>query len=591
MNLRMHSPGKFRIVLVYIFLVLASGAAGTEPPRVMEEADVVVLPKYEVKTERVLPPLEKWQYVSVPGFEILSNISRKNTERFVRDFYLLQQVARILLPAVKEQSSLPAYIVLCGYRKDFENFVPKDGRDPLDPVTSSLLGDGERNAMVVDLVSAGNRELSDGAGDGTFRRFYLQYFRSLIRRSSGGKLPYWMEEGIVQLFAATEFSNKEIKFARLDGESVSANTDDILGSSNSAARAPGDQGVPDKAADDNTGYMGKPGDFLAYFKRSGLIPLKEFFAVTRDVPTGKRPVGYESQAYLFTHMCLYGRGQQYSNAFFQLAQQASVGAVTEEFFKKCFGMSFNSMGVEMRTYLNFTDYKAIEMTAKKQSQGLMEAPVFTTREASDAESSRIVGEVLRMGGQREAAVNRLVAPYVRGQYDADLLAALGLAELEAGHAGRARKFLDEAIKVKTTRTRAYLEIGKLRATEITAKAEAERRPLTAQEAQFIQEPLYEGLKHPPSMPALCAFLARTWLISPVLPSRAQFDELVVLGQAHYTDLGLVYRVAELGIKCDRAEISRQFTAFGIANSRDENSKARFEALSRTLPPVKAATGK
>jgi len=249
-------------------------------------------------------------------------------------------------------------------------------------------------------------------------------------------------------------------------------------------------------------------------------------------------------------------------------------------------MSFSKMEDELRAYLNYTDYKSVMMKAKKKEQGLAEAPPFTLRDASDSESSRIVGEVMRLSGSNVDALNRLVAPYVRGHYDADLLAALGIAELEAGHIERVRKFLEVAVRDKTTRNRAYLELAKLRAVEINARTARENRALTQAEVSFIQEPLFAGLKHPPVSPALGAMLARTWLSSPTGPTKEQFEELAALGRTYCTDLGLVFHVAQLGLKCGHIETSRQLIVFGIANSPDESTKYKFEQLSHELPPAK-----
>ena len=63
-----------------------------------------------------------------------------------------------------------------------------------------------------------------------------------------------------------------------------------------------------------------------------------------------------------------------------------------------------------------------------------------------------------MGKRTEASHLHLIAPYLRGSRDPQLLAALGLEERAAGHDERARQFLEAAVAAKTTRARAYLDL-------------------------------------------------------------------------------------------------------------------------------------
>ena len=90
--------GAVMCVLIVLGAVLALAAlrAADEPAA----AAVVELPKFEVKDSRVLPPPESWKYAEIPGFEILSRISERETKRFVRDFLLLQEVIEVIMPGL-----------------------------------------------------------------------------------------------------------------------------------------------------------------------------------------------------------------------------------------------------------------------------------------------------------------------------------------------------------------------------------------------------------------------------------------------------------------------------------------------------------
>lgn len=580
---------------------IAKKAEANPPPLpIISESEVVLLPKYEVTADRVLPPIEQWKYVSIPGFEILSNASDRNTTLFVRDFYLLRQVAQIILPTIKETNPVPTYIVLCGKGNAYETFMSAGklgGRLP----NSMIVGDGERSAIVVNFTFTnqfGDTYDTLRGGNDPFHAFYLQYFRELIQKNIKPAPPTWLEEGLVQLLAAAEFSTKRITIGRIDGASGRSATSG-MGSSNHGVNLNQGSGTFNGASGNSPnsnfagssqpnsafsqGESGKAGSFNTLLAHRPIMPLKEFFAYSHRQPGNRRPENYSAHAYLFTHLCLYGRGQRYTKAFFKLSQRASIEPVTESVFQECFGMNFKKMEKEMRSYISFTDYKSIERRAEK-GKSLSTAPDFKLRDATDAESSRIAGEVLRLVGNQDEALNRLIAPYVRGQYDADLLAALGLAELSAQHKERARRFLEAAAKADTTRTRAYVELARLRYDEIQEKSTAENRAATAGEFTFVQAPLYQGLSHPPALASIYDLLARTWYFSPSAPTKDQFETLAAGAQQNYTDLGLVYRVAALGTKHNHFETSRKFAAFGIANAPDPETKAKFEALSSQLPP-------
>jgi hypothetical protein len=94
------------------------------------------------------------------------------------------------------------------------------------------------------------------------------------------------------------------------------------------------------------------------------------------------------------------------------------------------------------------------------------------QDAPDAVVGRIKGEALRLAGHGNEAHNALIAPYIRGERDPRLLAALGLDEKLAGNVDRARKFLEAASNAKVDRARAYLELARLRfaAAQATPKA-------------------------------------------------------------------------------------------------------------------------
>jgi len=112
-----------------VALALAAGALAVNASAAeVAPGPVVELPKFEVTDSRLLPPPESWRYAQIPGFEILSRISERETKRFVRDFMLLQEVINMIMPVLLRGSTpVPTARILCGPRgKGSEALTPQD---------------------------------------------------------------------------------------------------------------------------------------------------------------------------------------------------------------------------------------------------------------------------------------------------------------------------------------------------------------------------------------------------------------------------------------------------------------------------------
>lgn len=476
-------PGKS--LLAALGVIVSANAA--ESPVV--GGPIIELPKFEVTDSRLLPPPESWHYAEIPGFEILSRISERETRRFVRDFLLLQEVIQEIMPALlRGQSPVPTALILCGGRgKGFDEFLPKDQQIERYGKNSLFFPTPERSAIVIDFaldelqVDGGSTRLEADP----YRAFYAAYFRYLIRRQVGEKAPPWFEEGLVQLFAATEFDRRTITFAQI-GDGFGAE---------------------------------KIGDFNRMLSQRAIMPFGQMLA--REGPRNRSPF-WAAQCYAFVHYCLYGHGQKNQAPFVRYVQRLTDEEPTEALFKECFKKSYNQFATELRGYVDFTAHKKIEFRAKKGQPGLPEPPPVALRPAADHEVGRIKGEVLRLAGHGVDAHNALIAPYVRGERDPRLLAALGLDEKQSGNDERARKFLEAAANGNVQRARAYLELGKLRLAEVRAKPAGAGARLSEAQVTHVLTPLFIARKQPPPLAEVYALIAETWDLSVVPPLQEHF---------------------------------------------------------------------
>ncbi len=585
-------PKCVRLIVLFLLAVITLPAADKTKPEVDPTSPIVDLPTFNVTADRVLAPLEKWRYASIPGYEVLSNDSSGNTERFLRDFYLLQQVAQLILPHVEETGSLPTYIVLCAKGKAFDLFTPPELRDPNNSIGSLIVSDDERSSLIVDYAGGGSRNTLDGVSIpsdvNVFQNFQRAYFKHLITTSSSGKkLPPWFEEGLLGILQAVEFDQNSVTIGEVKDRTTTAVT--AINSQGDNMPAQGNANAPIVLRSGGSGLV-------SAMNGQRLIPLDEFFSIDPNTADGgerlKKLGGravYHAQAAAFTHMCLYSWNakRQLTPAYYKLAELASKGPITEEIFKTHFNRTYKQAALRLRSHILHTDQQYIRLVAPR-GKGFDLPPKFEVITASDSDSSRIAGETLRLSGQTGAALPRLIAPYVRGERDAELLAALGLAELSSGNEERARKFLEAAAAGKTKRPSAWLALGKLRMAEARAKARAEARPLSQPEFSQAAAPLFETLKLAPPMAAAYEELALAWTESPTAPTQQQLTELARGAMIFPKKLGLIYRVAEVAVKYGYTKESRILIEYGLANSPDDTTRSHFSRLSEQLAGLRPA---
>src|SRR3954470_6170113 len=120
-----------KCLLLFVITLLTGWSAhlraAESPPVISPNSPIVELPKFEVTDSRVLPPPEKWHYAAIPGFEILSNISERNTKRFVRDLLLLQDAMTVIMPGLgRGDVAVPTRLILSGGSRGFDRFLPVD---------------------------------------------------------------------------------------------------------------------------------------------------------------------------------------------------------------------------------------------------------------------------------------------------------------------------------------------------------------------------------------------------------------------------------------------------------------------------------
>lgn len=565
---------------------LISSFAAPTPPA---SEPALELPKITVTDHRPLPPPESWRYAKIPGIEILSGASDRETQKLLRDFQLFNTAIGVVWPALKTHRPLPMTFILCGPGK-FDAFKPTDDRKIDAGKASVLLRSPEQAAIVlnfaakiIDLVPSqsdvivappSGQVTSDDPSTATddpsatratmqmdyYRQLYHEYVRYLLSFNQP-RLPAWLEEGLAQLLMGMRVEPKYIEFAKLE-----------------------DPNLKDLPGDGQRDY-----DFNRTLAQGGLMAMEEFFAVTRDSPeaTNQFSSRWAKQAQGLVHMWLYGEGRRYNKGFAQFVARSGREPVTEAMFKECFGMGYKDMLTAFRIYARDTAYQHQEFNARKGG-GIPEPASLELRDATQAEVARIKGEAETLAGHADAAHDELLAAYIRGTIDAPLLAALGLNEKARGENGRARKFLEAAAKQNVVRPRAYLELANLRLADAQhVPSGIAPTPLSADQTKSVLQPLLIARQQPPPMAEVYELMADVWLhsvVAPAKPDLAAINQGVLIFQRRPL---LLLHAAELNGKYGDPAEARTMAEFGIKLSRTPDARQAFEDVLASLPPAPA----
>jgi len=573
-------------------LCLAAEPVATEPP--------LELPKITVVDQRPLPPPESWRYAQVPGIEILSGASDRETQKLLRDFQLFRDAIGVVWPGLKVRRPVPMTIILCGPGKNFSAFLPADPNQSGIKTASVLLKDPEQAAIVLNFAvkslavtpSEADQGMTVGDAGGPVTGttdfnsdIRVDYYRQLYREYvlyqlsfSQPRLPVWLEEGLAQLLMGMRVEPKFIEFAKIEDPNLAPASAKAVG-----ADDPDIPPTPGASAQEDR-------DFNSTLARKGLIPLGQFFAVGRDSPEALSPVAgkWAKQAQALVHMWLYGENQKYTKAFGEFVVRATREPVTEAMFKECFKLDYGQMLTALRVYISNTAYQYKQFNADKKGAGLPEPAPLELRDATPAEIGRLKGEAELIAGHVEPARDEMLAPYVRNETDAPLLASLGLIEKARGETARARKFLEAAARMNVVRPRAYLELANLRYAEAQrAPAGAEPAPLTAEQTRAVLQPLLTARQQPPPLPEVYELMAEVWLHSAAAPAKADLGAInqgVLLFQRRPL---LLLHAAELNGKYGDPAEARTMAEFGVKLSRTAEAKQAFEEVLAALPPAPA----
>jgi hypothetical protein len=589
-------------------------AAATPLPTSGPLGEVISLPEFKVYEDRPLPAPEKWDYVRVGNFEILSNTSKSTTKRFARDLNEFQNVLAIVSPHMLIRAEQPVIIILCGKNNAAAAFEVKSVIPSAKGRGTSLVRDNEIASIIVDYqtktvpvdgaVVVPPQNL--GGGEPWYSDWFAtsevyateEFIRQYIHLSMSQMTPRpapWVAEGLANIYSALEYNNKWIEIGRpraflRDIEFSSSGVGSIYNNYsgfNSMYSYADTWGGPYSNPSPNMFGNSFAQSYRAPFY---VMPLSEMFAVGYNSsvlsgagrPYDSKSPNWKTQVTAFVHMCLYGERGRYRQGFLKFASGTAAQPPTEEFFKECFGISYKEMAIRIRGYTDFTDSTGMIIEAKKGTTLYPLAPVSSIRAANEAEIGRIKGETFRLSGHDDSASREFVVAYLRGERDPQLLASLGLMARQRKDDARARTYLEAvgATPTPVPRPRAYLELARLRAAQLTAKNGA--RPYSIEEMTFLLTPLFVAQKLPQQLSDIYLEIAGVWEHGSVTPTRDNIGALEYGIRLFPYHGPLILRTAGLQIKYGYKSDAAALIQRTLNLTREPEMKRKLEELQKQI---------
>lgn len=494
---------------LFVFWATASGAAADK----RAAADAVELPPFIVEEATKGPP---WRYGQAAGYEVLSRCDVATTRRVLEAHHRLHQLVDDLLPqSLQLQWSLPRLLIL--YPEELQPAAAKEviarmagPQTEPPPLELELPGGRMRTAAPARRVSfLPNIRLWDRDGmailmivrrDGFDpERLALTFdYVNFIVRKRVPTLPAWFVTGFMALY-------REITF---EGDGLEAKPLEWI----SDARA-------DVAKADE-----KP--------KFGVAPLAMFFA--KAMPrTGTERYSAEkhwaAQAELLVRWGLDPRHRARRGAFWKFVERSAVEGASEALFTQCFGFGYDAAQEQLAAFLPGVVWRRTSYRPAR----LAKLGRFETALASDAQVARMKGELERLEvpyvreispelveKYLEQARRTLRRGYERAPADPQLLAVMGLCEVDAGNDGGAKELLERAAAGGgALRPRASYELARLRLAERKAMPASGDGRIDAGQLAEVLKPLFAAREQPSPMVEVYELIGDAWAASTATPTR------------------------------------------------------------------------
>lgn len=564
-----------------LFLLVALGAgtwaaesAPRQPDKIIELPPMIV-----ADTIEALP----WLYVSVGDTEFLSRCSPEITREFITTQLTIHRALRdIIPPEFLATTAIPRVFIVvpmnlsAAHDDAVLRAMVADANRPTPGILDPINGNDFKPGLFERVLFLPNQRLEDRDTTAVFTFLHESNFASermivapdyvrslLVRRTP--MLPPWLIEGLTQIYQQTV---------------IRAGPAEVV---------PGNWISPD----DTVGLRNSPDN------RRVLLSCEDLFAADALVgPDNQHPLRetvWRLQAALFVRWALDHATTRGSGVLWKLADRVSREPMTEKIFIEYFGFGYSDLLDRLSDYLP----NAVKYSAGLTFKPLPDLPRFEIVPATKLQIARLRGEWERLEipfvrthhprflpyyiGQARSSFRRATA---LGERDPQLLASIGLCELDAGDIAAALPTLEAAMAANVFRPRVYFEVARLRIDALTRAAPKDQR-FSSDELQPVLAPLHTAISQFPPLPEVYLLLMDAWLRCHTSTPPGELAMLAEAAPLFRRHPGFALRLALLQIKNgQRTEATATLTT-GLQFLGEPNTRTRYQQLLATLaaPPA------
>jgi len=518
---------------------LAIGLTGPTLAPAQEEAAVMLPPVIVDQAQRPI----RWNYISMPGFEMITNAPPSSGREFAENYYRQEQLLRALIPGkYLWNTSVPAMHIMVEGRaaerltdEALEQFFTAPSGNANNNATTNRrqrerteflpnLRLEDPDSSVVFIRREANRtptrfDTRDLFGFRMDSENRFQFTPGLVafrltRRTPS--LPPWFIAGMVGVYAQTELEDGKVK--------VDSNHWETPLEADMLRRNP--------------------------LRPREVAPLRRLFDSPPANATPEHLAAWRDQCALFVRWALFADEGAHRSSLWRFLDWIEGSPVDATAFEQCFGLDY----VEARDAVSDYLPQAVQDYFEIDPGRLPPMPPIVARAASSVEAARIRAEWERLevafvrkqhpdlapAYLRHARNNLQAAKRAIGSSQ-EIAVAAGLLEFDAGNYPEASRELETAIALGATRPRAAYALAKVRFE--MAKAAAGGAPISAADTGGVLSALAIARRNEPRMAEVYTLMGDLWLNSEMRPLDPDLEALEEGVRNFPSDAAVIGRVA------------------------------------------------
>ncbi|MEO6001570.1 MAG: hypothetical protein ABIZ04_01505 [Opitutus sp.] len=519
-------------------LVLIGCCGLTAVVRATGEDTLVTLPAFEVKG------LRPWLYAEIPGYQILSLASEKDT--------------RSILTQLRNASHFTSFFFPKGYNLRFtarstlflHHFADKQ---TVDDATQRLQLSFTPKAFT---VSAGDAFVEfptpERIADWMNGRQTPSQFFSLSELVTP-RVPVWYREGLHVVIASSKVTDHTLTTSSLNWNGTRVQPlHEVL-------------------------TVGTSEQFSALNQASGS-------AVS----------AFRMGAVLFVHWGFFGEQGKNRAAFLNFIDAASRSPISEDLFRRHFQMDFAEGEARLKEYMRKQAWRPVRFELPLNPESA--ATPTLVRPATSGEVTRIVGESYLLLGDTAPPSERtryhakarslLVAAHTAGDRDPRLLAQLGLLEFADQNVQAARNYLEAATSSNVPLPRAYTVLSLLRLRGFGAQL-GDKTVLTLAQSRAVLAPALTALTLRPMLPDAATIVEDIFLRGVVTPTPGDLDLLDSAVRQYPRNITLLANAVAIELPAQRFDTARELIELSLAWPETDGAIRRKLQIAQEKIPRKS----